>query len=114
MPLGAADRGVTWWPSDPPVKGHTMQKQDHVFVPFAFEVDPDGDGDDLLLGLLGFATAQATHNRLFVPASKGWSVTVTAQDLTPMVPFLTSPVASRLRSMGEQWHGPRLLTRVRS
>ena len=39
-------------------------------------LDPDGDGDDLLLGLLGFATSQATHSRLFVPASKGWSVTI--------------------------------------
>lgn len=43
-------------------------------------LDPDGDGDDLLLGLLGFTTAQATHSRLFVPASKGWSVTVTPVD----------------------------------
>jgi len=40
-------------------------------------LDPDGDGDDLLLGLLGFTTAQATHSRLFVPASAGWSVSVT-------------------------------------
>eukprot|EP01049_Picozoa_sp_SAG25_P015610 SAG25_NODE_3237_length_1163_cov_0.838346_2_plen_176_part_00 len=33
-------------------------------------LDPDGDGDDLLLGLLGFTTAQATHSRLFVPARR--------------------------------------------
>ena len=52
-------------------------------------LDPDGDGDDLLLGLLGFATSQATHSRLFVPASKGWSVTVTPVDLSQvsMMPF---------------------------